>query len=86
MKSKCWPLANPYIQQPKVFGYLKLMSKTLNLLETINYVFTLLILKFGICGLFPVTCCTFDMTIPAHESLCLELCLYDKVPRNCLED
>ena len=35
MKSKCWPLANPYIQQPKdkVFGYLKLISKTLNLLE-----------------------------------------------------
>jgi len=33
MKSKCWPLANPYIQQPKTFGYLKLMSKTLNLLE-----------------------------------------------------
>lgn len=30
-KSKCWPLANPYIQQPKdkVFGYLKLISKTL---------------------------------------------------------
>lgn len=36
--------------------------------------------------LFPVTCCTSDMTILAHESLCLELCLYDKVPRNCLEN